>query len=128
MEAWFSTLNLLACFPALVNVGCLCIRPRPSFQFLHVLSHTLEHNSTLTPSGKTLLLCIEEDGVSQIIQWEKQNICLPSREILNAQASGAEVETAVEGYRNQCKKLFYFRCDVTVARVRVLSLGVIEGD
>lgn len=33
----------------------------------------------------------------------------------------------MEKYRNHCKKLFYLRWDVTEARVRVLSLGVIEG-
>lgn len=33
----------------------------------------------------------------------------------------------MEKYRNYCKKLFYLRWDVTEARVRVLSLGVIEG-
>lgn len=36
------------------------------------------------------------------------------------------METGVERYRNQCKKLFYFRWAVTMTRVRALSLGVIE--
>lgn len=80
----------------------------------------------LTPAGLTLPSCIEE-GLGFSDNTMGNTKYLPTEpEILSAWAFRSRRWKWVGRYRNQWKKLFYFRWDVTTTRDRVLSLRVIE--